>query len=332
MADTRPRVRAVAIDLGGTRFRVAVATADGLFEWKASQLTRTERGLQAVLDEMYATVDEALGSVGGRGSVKGIGIAAPGPLNPWTGVIYNPPNMPGWDGVPLKRLFEDRYGIPVQVGNDANLAAVGEHRYGAGKGCQHLVYITVSTGIGGGVIIDDRLLLGSRGFAGEVGHMTIDMRGERCACGNVGCLEWLASGTAIGRQARRMVEAGVETALSGLKPEKITAQRVTQMAYRGDKASIQLLREAGIAMGVGVVNLAHLFNPQRVILGGGVSLNAGPLWWDALRDTVMSRTMPSCRQGLEIVPAGLGDDAGLLGCVALVTSDSSTGSADRAAT
>ncbi len=331
MANTQPCERAVAIDLGGTRFRVAVATADGVVEWRTSRLTRTERGLQAVLESIHATIDEALAVVEDRDSVKGIGIAAPGPLDPWTGVIYNPPNMPGWDRVPLKQLFEERYGMPVQVGNDANLAAVGEHRYGAGKGYRHVVYVTVSTGIGGGVIVDDRLLLGTGGFAGEVGHMTIDMQGERCACGNVGCLEWLASGTSIGRRARQMVASGIETALSGLKPEEITAQRVAEMAYRGDEASIHLLREAGIAMGVGAVNLAHLFNPQRVILGGGISLNAGPIWWDAVRQTVRSRTMASCQQGLEIVPAGLGDDAGLLGGIALVTLEGSTASEDRAA-
>ncbi len=331
MANTQARERAVAIDLGGTRFRVAVATSDGTIEWRTSRFTRTDRGLQAVLDRMYEAIDEALATVEDRESVKGIGIAAPGPLDPWTGVIYNPPNMPGWDRVPLKQLFEDRYGIPVQVANDANLAAVGEHRYGAGRGFQHVVYVTVSTGIGGGVIVNDQLLLGARGFAGEVGHMTIDMHGERCACGNVGCLEWLASGTSIGRRARQMIASGVDTALRDLSAEDITAQRVTEMANRGDEASAQLLKAAGVALGVGVVNLAHLFNPQRVILGGGVSLNAGPIWWDAIRDTVRSRTVGSCQRGLEIVPAGLGDDAGLLGGIAIVTQESSPPSDSRAA-
>ncbi len=331
MANTQPCERAVAVDLGGTRFRVAVATADGVVEWRTSRLTRTERGLQAVLERMYATIDEALAAIEDRDSVKGIGIAAPGPLDPWTGVIYNPPNMPGWDRVPLKQLFEDRYGMPVQVANDANLAAVGEHRYGAGKGYRQLVYVTVSTGIGGGVIVNDRLLLGAGGFAGEVGHMTIDMHGERCACGNVGCLEWLASGTSIGRRARQIVQSGTPTALGKLKPEEITAQRVTEMAYQGDKVARQLMRDVGVAMGVGVVNLVHLFNPQRVILGGGVSLNAGPIWWDTIQETVRDRTMASCRRGLEIVPAGLGDDAGLLGGIALVTLEGSTASEDRAA-
>lgn len=161
--------------------------------------------------------------------------------------------------------------------------------------------------------------------------MTIDMHGERCDCGNVGCLEWLASGTSIGRRARQMVDGGIETALRDLAPLEITAQRVTELAYQGDEASRQLLVEAGVAMGVGIVNLAHLFNPQRVILGGGVSLNAGPLWWDAIRETVKVRTMASCQQGLEIVAAGLGDDAGLLGGVAIATLRGSIATTGRAA-
>lgn len=322
MANTHTS-RVVAIDLGGTRFRVAIGTQEGAIEWRTSRFTRTERGLQAVLNSMFQAVDEALATVADQKTIKGMGIAAPGPLDPWTGVIYEPPNMPGWDRVPLKQLFEERYDLPVQVANDANLAAVGEHRFGAGKGLEHLVYVTVSTGIGGGVIVDNRLLLGAGGFAGEVGHMTIDMRGERCACGNVGCLEWLASGTSIGRRAKELVQSGAQTALASVAPEEITAQRVVELAYQGDEVARQLLRDAGAALGVGMVNLVHLFNPQRIVLGGGVSLNAGALWWDALHETLRGRAMDSCRRGLEIVPASLGDDAGLLGGVALVTFDNS---------
>ncbi len=310
--------RAVAVDLGGTRYRVAVGTGSGEVEWRVSRPTDVERGRQPVLRSIFETVDQALSTVSDRRTVRGIGIAAPGPLDPWTGVIHNPPNMPGWDQVPLKQLFEERFGLPTQVANDANLAAVGEHRFGAGKGYQHIVYVTVSTGIGGGVIANDQLLLGQCGFAGEVGHMTIDMHGPRCNCGNVGCLETLASGTAIARQARQAMVSGASTALLRFREEQVTAQKVTELAYQGDEVARRILLEAAVAMGVGMVNLAHLFNPQRVILGGGVALGAGPLWWDAIHDAVRSRAMTSCQRDLEIVPAGLGDDAGLLGGVALV--------------
>ena len=278
-----------------------------------------------MLESIYETVDRALAAVPHRAPVSGIAIAAPGPLDPRTGVIFNPPNMPGWDRVPLKQLFEQRFGIPVRVANDANLAAVGEHRFGAGRGCSHMVYITVSTGIGGGVIVADQLLLGQGGFAGEVGHMTVDMHGERCACGNVGCLEWLASGTSIARRARQRVASGVRSALRGLPADQITAQKVAELAYQGDRLAEQILRDAAVALGIGIVNLAHLFNPERVILGGGVSLNAGPIWWDAAVGTVRARSMGTSLQELEIVPAALGDDAGLLGGVALAAAQPSGG-------
>ena len=153
--------------------------------------------------------------------------------------------------------------------------------------------------------------------------MTIDMRGERCACGNWGCLEALASGTAIGRHARQMVESGAATTLSRLPLAEVTAKTVSDAAYAGDEVAIGLLRDAGVALGVGVVNLAHLFNPSRVILGGGVSINAGAILWDAIRETVMARSMRPALRDFDVVPAGLGDDAGLLGGVALALDASS---------
>lgn len=312
--------RAIAVDLGGTRFRVAVGNPSGTLEWRVSHFTRVERGLSPVLNDLYLAVNEALSTAPDRSNFSGIAIAAPGPLDPQTGVIFNPPNMPGWDRVPLKQLFEDRFNLPVRIENDANLAAVGEHRFGAGRDFRHVVYLTVSTGIGGGVIVDGRLLIGGGGFAGEIGHMTVDMRGERCACGNVGCLEWLASGTSIARRARQKVASGARSAMRGLSQLEINAKLVTRLAYEGDRLAEDVLREAGVALGVGIVNLAHIFNPERVILGGGVALNAGPILWDAIQLTVRARTMHSARQGLEVVPAALGDDAGLLGGVALLTS------------
>ncbi|MHB1161055.1 MAG: ROK family protein [Chloroflexota bacterium] len=310
--------RAIALDLGGTHFRVAIGTSEGAIEWRVSKPTDAERGLQAVLGSIFETVDEALAVVGDRTKLQGIGVGAPGPLDPWAGVIHNPPNLPGWDRVPIRQLFEERYGLPTLVGNDANLAAVGEHRFGAGRGCKNMVYVTVSTGIGGGVISDDRLLLGHNGFAGEIGHMAIDMHGPVCQCGNVGCLEVLASGTAIARRARELLQSGAESSLGGLPEEEVTAIEVVNAAYRGDATAGSILHEAAVALGVGMVNVAHLFNPHRIIIGGGVS-NAGPLLWDPMLETVRTRTMPPNRRDLEIVLAGLGDDAGLLGAVAMVT-------------
>lgn len=311
--------RAIAVDLGGTRFRVAVGTREGELEWRVSRPTLVEQGTSSVLARMYDAVQEALETIADRPSLKGIGIGAPGPLDPWKGIIHQPPNMPGWDRVPIKDLFEERFGIPVKVSNDANLAAVGEHRYGAGKGYSDVVYVTVSTGIGSGVITGNRLLLGKCGFAGELGHMTIDLHGPVDNCGNIGCLEAFASGTAIARRAVELVEAGAATSLRGYPREHLTAEMVSAAAYRGDEAAIRIMREAGTALGVGMVNVAHLFNPQRIILGGGVSIGAGPLLWDSMMEILRARAMTQCQRETEVVPASLGDDAGLMGAVAIMT-------------
>jgi len=232
--------------------------------------------------------------------------------------------MPGWDDVPIKQLFEARFGIFTIVGNDANVAALGEHRFGAGRGLGDMVYLTVSTGIGGGVIVDGRLLLGADGFAAELGHMTIEMEGHRCGCGNSGCLEALASGTAIARHARSSVLAGERTVLAELPTEELTAANVTQAAYAGDDVSSRILREAGEALGVGVASLAHIFNPRRIVIGGGVGLNSGPILWDAMMRTLQARAMKPVVRRLEVVPAELGDDAGLVGAAALVLDVSNT--------
>ncbi len=320
MEERKALRRAITLDLGGTHFRVAVGTGDGIIEWRVSRPTRAERGRDVVLQDLFDTVDEALATVSDCKTVKGIAIGVPGPLDPWTGVLHNPPNLPGWKTVPIKQLFEGRYDLPTTVGNDANLAAVGEHQYGAGRGIANLVYVTVSTGIGGGIIANNQLLLGHHGFSGEIGHMTIDVRGPVCGCGNVGCLESIASGTAIARSARNWVASGAATVLDRMDQSQITARMVTEAASQGDQVATQILREAGAALGVGMVNLIHLLNPQRIIIGGGVS-NAGPLLWDSMLETVKKRAFAPCQQGLEIVRASLADDAGLLGGVALIATD-----------
>jgi glucokinase len=179
-----------------------------------------------------------------------------------------------------------------------------------------MIYLTVSTGVGGGIVVDDRLLLGARGVAGEPGHMTIDLHGRRCNCGNYGCLETLASGTAIAREAAAALAAGRPSALGG-SGGMPTAAAVDAAALAGDRLAIDLMEAAARAMGVGVVNLLHLFDPRLVVIGGGVS-RSGELWWRTLRAEVERRAMPIYLQGLQIVPAALGDDAGLYGAAAMV--------------
>lgn len=195
----------LGIDLGGTQIRAAVVQGTRM-RGRAATPTGHEATPERVLPRLYATMEEALREAGVAWSgITGIGVAAPGPLNNRTGVIYSPPNLPTWDAVPLREILNQYTGCPVYVENDANAAALGEYLFGAGQGCRDMVYLTVSTGIGGGVIANGQLVEGINGSAGELGHMTIDWRGERCACGNIGCLEALASGVAIARKANRAI-------------------------------------------------------------------------------------------------------------------------------
>jgi glucokinase len=312
----------VGVDLGGTRIRACLADERGTILARANRLTLAEEGLDAVLRRIVEAVREAIGKHKAS-EITGLGITAPGPLDPKTGVIFTPPNLPGWHNVPLKAILEKELGLPVYAGNDANLAALGERHFGAGQGVDDLIYITVSTGIGGGVIAGGKLLVGAAGAAAEVGHHTIDIHGPRCNCGNVGCLEVLAAGPAIARQAIAAIQRGEETLMATLAQQAgdvVTAAHVTRAAHAGDAVAGRIMRQVGEYIGVGVVNLLHLFNPRLVIIGGGVAMGAGELLFGPIREMVQERAMEIYRP-TRIVPADLGDDVGLLGAVALVLTE-----------
>ncbi|MBM4463953.1 MAG: ROK family protein [Chloroflexi bacterium] len=310
----------VGVDLGGTQIRTALADGEGRILRRTSCLTLAEEGPGSVMGRIKGAICEVMGSTDRR-QIQGIGVAAPGPLDPWKGVIMDAPNLAGWKNVPLKELMEEEFDLPVFVGNDANLAALAEQHFGAGQGIADLIYITVSTGIGGGIIVDDRLLLGAQGFAAEVGHQTVEAHGPRCNCGNVGCLEALAAGPAIARRAREVIKDGAETAITeivGGDLDKITAREVNQAAQAGDPIAIELFRQAGFYIGIGIVNLLHIFNPSLIVIGGSVA-KAGELLFEPIRTTVRERAMASYYwENTPIVPAALGDDVAILGAVALV--------------
>jgi glucokinase len=310
----------VGVDLGGTQIRAALTDEEGSILRRISCPTLADEGLKPVMGRIKGAIYGVMGAIE-RKQLRGIGIVAPGPVALREGIVRGAPNLPGWKNVPLKALMEEEFGLPAVVGNDANLAALAEQRFGAGQGVADLIYITVSTGIGGGIIADNRLLLGAEGMAGEVGHQTIEAHGPRCKCGNIGCLEALAAGPAIARCARELVKTGIGMAIADLVGgdlDKITAKVVNQAAQAGDPVAIELFRQAGFYIGVGIVNLLHLFNPGLIVIGGGVA-QAGALLFEPIRATVRERAMASCYwENTPIVPATLGDDVGLLGAVALV--------------
>jgi len=307
----------LTLDIGGTHFRLALADEKGQLLRQGKGDSRPESGPEEALGRIKEAIAEMLSGIE-PGSVSGMGIAVAGLVTPTTGVLLTSPNLLSWYNTPLKEIFEHELQLPVLVGNDANLAALGEHRFGAGVGSDDILYITVSTGIGGGVISGGKLLTGSSGFAGEIGHMTIDLNGPKCNCGNVGCLEAMASGTAIARLALEKLSHGEASAITDLIDgdlARVTAKVVVEAARSGDPVAQEVVHTAATNLGVGVTNLVHIFNPEIVILGGGVS-QSGELLFEPVRQVVAERTMPD--YSVRIVPAALGDDCGLLGAAALV--------------
>jgi glucokinase len=306
----------MAVDLGGTRVRVALAD-DGLqIRHRVEEATDHQRGPASVLDQIVRLAGERLRSAGGTwADIACIAIASPGPIDTTTGVAFSPPNMPGWGEVQVKGILEEQTGVPVLALNDASTAALGEFALGAGRGRSDLVYLTVSTGIGGGVVSGGRLLTGRAGMAAELGHMTVDRSGPPCSCGSIGCLESIASGTSIARRFRERLAAGETSAVTAWTDHP-TAADVAHGARIGDALALAVWQDAMEALGIGVVNCIHIFNPEIVVLGGGVT-QAGDLLFDPVRATVDRYAMEIMRAGVQIVPAALGEDAGLSGAAAL---------------
>lgn len=301
----------IAVDIGGTQIRVAVYPKGGQHPIKQKRIP-TQGNNHSALERLTDLLAE-LWPVNDR--VCAIGMAAPGPINPQLGIIYSAPNIPGWERLPLAQILHDRFHVPVKLGNDANLAALGEWRYGAGQGHHDLLYMTISTGIGGGVICDDRLLLGVHGLAGELGHVTVLPDGPLCGCGHRGHLEALASGTAIARYVTEQLAQGVPSSLSEFSNP--TGRDISMAAEQGDPLAKSALERAGRFIGYALGDYLHIFNPSIIILGGGVS-RSGPLLLEPLRAAIAERVIsPEYLHGLVINTAALGDDAGLMGALVL---------------
>jgi len=306
--------RAIGIDLGGTRLRVALVDGAGQIHARAACNTDSGGGPAAVQAQMLELIAEVR-----RGhpavEVVAAGICAPGPLDSTTGTVLSVPTLTGWLDVPIAAILAERLGVPVVLENDGIAAANGEWLFGAGVGLQNLIYVTVSTGIGGGVVMDGRLLHGRRGMAAHVGHMILDPGGPRCCCGAHGCFEALASGSALGLAGRAAaLDAGVG-ALSKVPADSITAETVVTAARQGDAAAIQLIDTFAVRLGLGFASLIHLFSPDRLIMGGGVS-QAFDLLGPRIREAAVATLMPPFRD-VTIVPATLGDNAGLVGVAAM---------------
>jgi len=309
----------LALDFGGTKLTAAsLRVGDREFTARASIYSPEYKSAEVDRTVILGLAKEVL--KGANPTV--IGVSFGGPVRSKEGVVILSHHVPGWQNFPLAQWLSEQFGAPAIVENDANAGALGEWRYGAGKGTRCLLYVTVSTGIGGGIIIDGKVYHGADDLAGEIGHMTLDPNGPPCTCGKRGCLEALASGPAIARKAREMLlalpgEGRVLRELVKGDLEKISAQNVSTAAALGDSLAVEVLRMAGTALGFGLAQAISLLNPELVVLGGGV-VKAGEFFVNPAREAAQKYVVPGAR--VKITLARLGDDAPLWGAIALAES------------
>lgn len=307
----------VGVDLGGTKIYTALVNLDGQIIEEITIKTEAEKGEKVVLDNILKTIDKVLENVD-RKEVKAIGIGSPGPLDIEKGLIVYTPNLP-FKNFELVKPIKERYNIPTYLDNDANVATLSEFMFGAGKGSKNMVYVTVSTGVGGGAILNGNIYRGSTANALEIGHITVMKGGPRCGCGNTGCVEALASGTAIMKRAKEALDSKVETSLRNY--DNVTAKEVFIEAERGDKVSKEILNDALSYLGIGISNIANSFDPDKIIIGGGVS-EAGKIVFDKIDEEMQRRCLTTIYNHCKVEKALLGGKAGVLGAAALAILES----------
>ncbi|WP_373528415.1 ROK family protein [Nostoc sp.] len=311
----------LALDFGGTKLAAATVNI-GSRKWLRYErrLSPANANASTDLEIMQSLIYSLLQDT----KPAAIGVSFGGPVDASTGTVRLSHHVAGWENIPLKGLLEKEFGVPVGVDNDANVAALGEHRFGAGQGYDSLFYITVSTGVGGGWILNGQPWRGAGGMAGEIGHMVVDPAGPVCLCGKRGCVERLASGPYMAQNIREILEneppsrqgGEVLKSLVGDNLELLTGQLVSEAAAGGDDLAKEILHKAAWALGVSIGNVANLMNPQRFVLGGGV-MKAGGDFWQVMQQVARETALPEV--DFEIVPALLGDDAPLWGAVAIAS-------------
>jgi len=301
----------IAIDIGASRMRAASYTFNSTEPILYNQISTRSEGL-AIEDRLVNLIDSVWPE---DYQVHSIAAACPGPMDPINGIIISPPNIPEWRYFPLHEFLTNKYALPVALNNDANLAALGEWSFGAGKGFSDLIYLTISTGIGGGIILNNRLFMGASGFAGEIGHITLLYNGPVCSCGQTGHLEAISSGPSIVRWVKSKLED--ESLKEHFPDGELTARHISDAAEEGNQLAIAAYERAGKYIGLAIANLLHIFDIPIFIIGGGVS-KAGDLLFSPIRQSVEESVISDIYlEGLKILPAALGDDSGIKGALVL---------------
>jgi glucokinase len=313
------------IDIGGTKIAGGLVNRKGRLVGDTLTVpTHANEGVKTSYGRVLRVIERLANQAGGEAKLGGIGLCAPGPVNPWTGLVLNPPNLPGWINLPLAKRIEDRFGLPTKVENDANAAGLAEAVFGAAVGYRHVFYVTVSTGIGTGIIINRKVYHGKNGVAAEGGHVSIDYRSPyRCGCGTLGCIEALAAGPGMARRARVFLEQdrGAASLLRDMCQghlSRITPQMIEDARHKGDPVATAVVDESGFFLGVWLAGMITVLDPEAIVIGGGVSRIGKPLF-DKIRETIPKYTINrEFAAKTPILPAKLQRNVGVLGAAALL--------------
>lgn len=306
----------VGVDLGGTKIYTALVDLEGNIIKEKTVETLANEGEQAVMGRIIDTINYVIDGTD-KDSIRSIGIGSPGPLDVKNGIIIENSNLP-FKNFAIVKTIRETYDLPTYLDNDANVATLGEFMFGAGKGTENMVFITASTGIGGGAVLNGKLFRGATGNALEVGHTIVATEGPRCGCGNIGCAEAFGSGTAIGKRAKEAVASNVETTLKNY--EDVTAKEVFKEAAKGDRVAKNILETSLTYLGIAVANTITNFDPEKVVIGGGV-VNGGDIVLDTIRRVVSERCMKTFVENCTVEKAVLGGKAGVLGAAALAITE-----------
>ena len=312
----------IGVDVGGTNVKIALVDLDGKIAYSNTVPTRAEMGYEAGVNNIKQAIKDIMQESNQTNkTIEAIGFGLPGQIDYKEGIVKNLPNIPGWVNIPLAKIIEDEFSIPTRLDNDVRCAALGELNFGAGKGCENLICITVGTGIGSGIILNGKLVRGAANAAGEIGHIKMEMNGgPLCGCGDYGCFEAFASGPAIVTMAKEYISGGKSAKYKEMATDGIiTPYIVAQAALQGDTVSIQIFKQIGKIIGIGLASVVNLLNPEKIIIGGGVA-DAGEILLEPIRKTIQDRAMPIQAASLQVVPAQLANAAGVIGASLLINS------------
>lgn len=316
--------RVLALDIGGTKLAAGVVGCDGSVLSFARMPTEVRRGPDAIMRSLLELADEVMTSASlTPDDIATVGISCGGPLDARTGVVYGPPpNLPGWDRVPVVSIVESAFGRPCSIANDASAAALAESRFG-GWNASSIAYVTMSTGVGGGLVVNGELFEGAAGNGGEPGHVPVDWRGRRCTCGGIGCAEAYLSGTSIAARAREALAAsasapgGSSSSLTSIDPSDLTAADVAAAASAGDELAADIWAETVTIAGVWLTGLVNVWEPALLVIGGGVTNAGQEMLLDPIRAAVAAAAMPAVADGLRIEFSRFADRSGLMGAAAI---------------